>query len=355
MVLDEDYLHKTLAELLAIPSPLGYTDEIVAYVTAKLQDLGVEYYAKRRGTIVATLKGDQRDADRAISAHLDTLGAMVQAIEPDGRLKLVPLGTWSARFAEGGRVSVLDCFTPVRGTVLPIKSSGHVYGDDVDTLPVGWDYVQLRLDQICKNPDDVIALGIDVGSIVAFDPNTEFLPNGYISSRYLDDKAGVACLLTAIKALGESPNLAVECHPIFSLSEETGCGCGHAPDEQVGELLSVDIGPVAPGQNSSEHRVNIGIKDTSGVYHPSLSKKLTRLCEQHKIPFRKDVYKFYRSDTHSAIIAGNDLQHGLITFGTESTHGYERTHMDSLLSVTRLLAAYMSSEGSSIDEADNDS
>ena len=55
-----------------------------------------------------------------------------------------------------------------------------------------------------NNAQDVSELGIDVGTFIAFDPNTEFLPNGYISSRYLDDKAGVACLLTAIKALGES-------------------------------------------------------------------------------------------------------------------------------------------------------
>ena len=233
--------------------------------------------------------------------------------------------------------------------MLPIKSSGHVYSDEVDTLPVGWNYLELRLDEPCRSIDEVKALGIDIGAFIAFDPNTEFLPNGYISSRYLDDKAGVACLLTAIKALGDSPSLAVECHPIFTLSEETGCGCGHAADVDVGELVSVDIGPVAPGQNSSEHTANIGMKDTSGVYHSTLVNKLVALCNHHNIPYHKDVYKFYRSDTNSAILAGNDLQHGLITFGTESTHGYERTHIDSLLSVTRLLVAYMTSPGDSDD------
>ena len=348
-MLDEAYLRQTLAELLAIPSPLGVTEAIAGYVKSKLNELNVEFYTKRRGTIVATLPGQQTRADRAIAAHLDTLGAMVQAIKPSGRIALVPLGTWSARFAEGGRVSVLAGDTPIRGTLLPVKSSGHVYGDEVDALPVGWDYLELRLDESCNNAQDVSELGIDVGTFIAFDPNTEFLPNGYISSRYLDDKAGVACLLTAIKALGESQALAVECHPIFTLSEETGCGCGHAPDDNVGELVSVDIGPVAPGQNSSEHTANIGMKDTSGVYHSALVNQLIALCDTHNIPYHKDVYKFYRSDTNSAILAGNDLKHGLITFGTESTHGYERTHIDSLLSVSRLLVAYMTSPGESDD------
>ncbi|WP_283711146.1 osmoprotectant NAGGN system M42 family peptidase [Pseudoalteromonas prydzensis] len=346
MVVDETYLRQVLIDLLNIPSPLGYTDEVAGYVCGQLKNLGVDYYIKRRGTIVATLAGKQRIADRAIAAHLDTLGAMVKSIGSDGRLMLVALGSWSARFAEGGRVTCLGGKGEIRGTVLPLKSSGHVYGDEVDSLPVGWDYVHLRLDQPCCTAEQVKALGIDVGTIVAFDPNTEFLANGYINSRYLDDKAGVACLLTAIKALGMNPQLEVECHPIFSLSEETGCGCGHAPDKDVGELVSVDIGPVAPGQNSSEHMANIGMKDASGVYHSHLVTKLIGLCEEHAIPYRKDVYKFYRSDTNSAITAGNDLQHGLITFGTESTHGYERTHIESLLSVTHLLIAYMTSKGS---------
>ena len=111
----------------------------------------------------------------------------------------------------------------------------------------------------------------------------------------------------------------------------------------------MDIGPVAPGQNSSEHTANIGMKDTSGVYHSALVNQLIALCDTHNIPYHKDVYKFYRIDTNSAILAGNDLKHGLITFGTESTHGYERTHIDSLLSVSRLLVAYMTSPGESDD------
>lgn len=343
MDIDKDYLLQTLADLLAIPSPLGQTDAIVAAVGARLTALGVPYEARRRGTLVATIPGRLRDGDRAVTAHLDTLGAMIREIRADGRLALTPLGTWSARFAEGGRVTVYGSDKEARGTVLPLKSSGHVFGDDVDTLPVGWDFLELRLDERCASAEDVRKLGIDVGAIVAFDPGAEFMANGYISSRYLDDKAGVACLLAAIKALGAEPALAVECHPVFTLSEETGCGCGHAPDEQVGELLSVDIGPVAAGQNSSEHAANIAFKDSSGVYHPELTGRLLRLCREHEIPFRRDVYRFYRSDTHSAILAGRDLKHGLLAFGTESTHGYERTHLDSLLAVSRLLARYMAS------------
>ena len=42
---------------------------------------------------------------------------------------------------------------------------------------------------------------VDVGDIVAVDPAPEFIDNGFIVSRHLDDKAGVAIMLAALAAL----------------------------------------------------------------------------------------------------------------------------------------------------------
>jgi peptidase M42 family hydrolase len=286
-----------------------------------------------------------REPDRAIAAHLDTLGTMVTHIKANGRLKLTPLGSWSARFAEGARVTILSRGNSYRGSILPLRSSGHVFGDSVDELPIGWEYVELRVDANCNSAQQAHDLGICVGDVVAVDPNPEFLPSGHIVSRHLDDKAGVACLLTAIRAVRmQTKILPVECHPIFTLAEEEGCAAGHAPDQDVGEFISIDIGPVSEEQNSSEHAANICMKDTSGSYDSTLTSQLIDICTSTQIDYRTDVYRYYRSDTNSAVVAGNDLRHALIAFGAESTHGYERTHIDSLLAVTKLLAHYMLSD-----------
>ena len=99
--IDTEYLKTTLLELLAIPSPTGLTDEIVHYTGAKLNALGVSYELTRRGTIRAVLRRTMPERRRynpacAIVAHLDTLGAMVREIKPNGRLGLMPIGTWTA-------------------------------------------------------------------------------------------------------------------------------------------------------------------------------------------------------------------------------------------------------------------
>ena len=136
--IDADYLKTTLLELLAIPSPTGLTDEIVHYTGARLDALGVSYELTRRGTIRAVLRRTMPERRRynpacAIVAHLDTLGAMVREIKPSGRLSLMPVGTWSSRWAEGGRVTLFTDTGRERGSVLPLMASGHVYNEAIDT------------------------------------------------------------------------------------------------------------------------------------------------------------------------------------------------------------------------------
>lgn len=133
---DLNYLQKVLLEMLAIPSPTGFTDTIVRYVAERLEELGIPFEMTRRGTIRATLKGQKNSPDRAVSAHLDTIGAAVRAIKDNGRLTLAPVGCWSSRFAEGSRVSLFTDNGVIRGSVLPLMASGHAFNTAVDEMPV---------------------------------------------------------------------------------------------------------------------------------------------------------------------------------------------------------------------------
>ena len=89
---DLAYLRQVLLEMLAIPSPTGFTDTIVRYVAERLEELGIPFELTRRGTIRATLKGRQTSPDRAVSAHLDTIGAIVRELKDNGRPALAPVG-----------------------------------------------------------------------------------------------------------------------------------------------------------------------------------------------------------------------------------------------------------------------
>ncbi|PIR22506.1 MAG: osmoprotectant NAGGN system M42 family peptidase [Deltaproteobacteria bacterium CG11_big_fil_rev_8_21_14_0_20_45_16] len=344
--IDRTYLKNTLKKLLEIPSPSGYTDSIVHFVGSELESLGVPFELTRRGAIRANLKGKNHSPDRAIVAHVDTLGAMVRGLKQNGRLDVAPIGTWSARFAEGARVTIFsDNETWHRGTILPLKASGHVYNEAIDTQPVSWDNLEIRVDVASESKSDIQKVGIAIGDFVAIDPNSEFLENGFIASRHLDNKAGVALLLAAARAvLSSKAVLPVDCHLLFTISEEVGSGASHILHQDVAEILSIDNATSAPGQNSLEAGVTIAMMDSTGPFDFHLTHKLIKLCKDNEIPFARDVFRYYRCDAASAVEAGNDLRAALVCFGCDASHGYERTHMNSLVGLAELLALYMQSD-----------
>jgi peptidase M42 family hydrolase len=342
--IDKNYLANTLISLLNIPSPTGYTDQIVHFVGKELQQMKVRFNVTRRGAIRATLPGTQDKCDRAIAVHLDTLGAMVTQLKDNGRLGISSIGTWAARFAEGSRVTIFNDQSPYRGSVLPLKASGHIFGDAAEQQPAGWDYIEIRVDDRCNTQADLVRAGFNIGDFVAFDAAPEITPNGFVNARHIDDKGGVAVLLSVIKEIAEK-NIAlpVDCHIFFTIAEEVGLGASAVLYCDVTEMIAIDHAPVGPGQNTSEFGVTIGMMDQAGPFDYHLTRKLIELCKSHEIEHTRDVFKFYRSDSASAIEAGNDTRTALIGFGVDASHGYERTHISSLFEVARLISLYMQS------------
>ena len=341
---DDTYILNILVKLLRTPSPSGYTDRIVHLMSQQLMDLGVDFELTRRGAIRATLKGRHSSPDRAVVAHLDTLGAMVKGLKPNGRLQVVPVGHWNARFAEGARVTLFADFRSHRGTLLPLKASGHTFADEVDQQPSSWENLELRIDEPCNSLQDLLELGIHVGDFIAVDAQPDIMENGFIVSRHLDDKAGVAVLLGAIKAVIDSGlELPVDCHPLFTISEEVGSGASAILHGDVAEMLTLDNGTTAPGQNSSEFGVTVCMADMSGPFDYHLTHRLLQLCQEFEITHQRDVFRYYRSDSTAAVEAGNDLRTALATFGVDASHGWERIHWNALESLTQLVVLYMQS------------
>lgn len=340
--IDLDYLADTLEEFLRIPSPTSYTDNVVLRCGQELDRLGVPFEVTRRGAIRAVLRGKERRPARAIAGHLDTLGAQVKRIKDNGRLAVVPIGYWSARFAEGARCTIFTEQGSYRGTILPLLASGHTFGDEVDEQPTGWEHVEVRVDARSSGADEARKLGIDVGDIISIDPQPEFLENGFICSRHLDDKAGVAVMLAALKALiPVKDKLPVDVYFLFTIEEEVGVGASHVITEDVASLIAVDNGTSAPGQSSAEFGVTLAVADQNGPFDYHLTRKLARLCRENEIYFQKDIFRHYRSDVASAVEAGHDVRTALICFGVDASHGWERIHTHALRSLAELITAYL--------------
>lgn len=343
--IDMDYTLDLLMRLLSTPSPTGYTDHIVHVVAEELDKLGLAYELTRRGAMRIEIKGKQHSPDRAIVAHLDTLGAQVKELKENGRLSIVRIGHWSARFAEGARVFIYTRDGMYRGTILPLKASGHTYNEEIDSQPVSWRNLEVRVDENVHSAADLANLGIAIGDYIAIDAMPEVGQlSGFINSRHLDDKAGVAAVLAAAKAIIDNKiELPVDAFLLFTISEEVGSGASAVLHGEISEMVTVDNGTVAPGQASRETGVTISMADSVGPFDYHLTHKLIDLCVDYDVPFQRDIFRYYRSDSASAIEAGSDIRTALICVGVDASHGYERTHSNAILSVAQLLTLYMQS------------
>ena len=343
---DEQYIQRMLRDLLKIPSPTGYTDRIVHFVAHELERLGVAVALSRRGAIRVELKGRRDSPKCAIVSHLDTLGAMVTQLKPNGRLAVAPIGKWNSRFAEGARVIVFtDHSGSKRGTIIPLKASGHIFDEEVDVQPSTWQNLEVRVDDPLETAEDLAALGFQIGDFVSWDPSPEFFDNGFVVSRHLDDKAGVAAVLGAVKAVVESGvEIPVDCHVLFTVSEEVGTGASTALHGEVAEMVAVDNATPGPKQASREQGVTIAMMDSSGPFDYHLTHRLLALCQEFGIEHQRDVFRTYRCDAASAVEAGNDLRVALVCFGVDASHGYERTQMNALISLSELLTLYIQTE-----------
>ena len=336
-----DYLKK----LTSIPSPTGFTREVADYLVEELERLGYKPIRTNKGGVNVIVKGKDDTKHRVVTAHVDTLGAMVRGVKADGRLKMAKIGGYPWNMIEGENclVHVASTGKTVSGTILIHQTSTHVY-KDAGTAERTEDNMEVRLDAKVRNEKETRNLGIDVGDFISFDPRTTITDTGFIKSRFLDDKVSAAILLDLLRIYKEEnlklPNTT---HFMFSVFEEVGHGANSNLPKEAVEYLAVDMGAMGDDQQTDEYTVSICVKDASGPYNYEFRNHLVQLAKDNDIQYKLDIYPYYGSDASAAMRAGAEVKHALLGAGIESSHSYERTHIDSVEQTQKLVNAYLRS------------
>ncbi|WP_272033034.1 M42 family metallopeptidase [Oceanobacillus kimchii] len=334
-----------IEQLVKIPSPTGYTTNAISFVENHLKQLGVETKRNHKGGLIATVKGENDSKHRFLTAHVDTLGAMVKEIKDNGRLKIQRIGGFPFNYIEGEYCTIhMSNDNTITGTILMHQTAVHVY-HKAASLDRSEENIEIRIDAEVHNANDTRALGIEVGDFISFEPRVEITDNGFIKSRHLDDKASIGILLQVIKQIQEENiKLPHTTHFLFSNNEEIGYGGNSNITPETVEYLAVDMGAIGDGQSIDEYTVSICVKDSSGPYHYGLRKHLVNIAKQHDIGYKLDIYPYYQSDASAAIQSGNDIIHGLIGPGIDASHAFERTHESSLIHTEKLIYHYIQTE-----------
>ncbi|WP_411345923.1 M42 family metallopeptidase [Paenibacillus sp. WLX1005] len=341
ITMNREYTLSLLQQLLETPSPTGYTHHLLATLHEEALRLGVQADYNHKGGLILTLAGQDDSRTIALSGHVDTLGAMVRAVKPDGKIRMTMVGGFTMNSIENEY-----CIIHTRsgktytGTILSTEPSVHVY-DHAETLKRTENHMEVRIDEVVASKEDVDALGIAVGDYISFDARPVMTDSGYIKSRHLDDKASVAAMFGLLESAHThqwKPRHTVKL--LISNYEEVGHGTAYIPGD-IDEMIAVDMGCIGDDLSCKETDVSICVKDSSGPYDYEMTGKLAELARREQIPFALDVYPHYGSDASAALRGGNNIRAALIGPGVHASHSMERTHSDAVINTARLLAAYI--------------
>lgn len=339
--INKTYLQDILKILLTTPSPSGFCQNIMAKIEKEVNSLGYSFERTKKGCGVITVPGKKSGYTIGLSAHVDTLGAMVRSIKSSGTIRFTSIGGYMMSTVEGEYCKIhTRKGKEFDGTVLTTEPSVHVYSE-AKTQKREESNMEIRIDELVESIEDVKKLGIAPGDFISFDSRTIIKENGFIKSRHLDDKAGVATLfglLELLKSQSIAPNANIKI--FISTYEEVGHGSSYIPND-IDELIAIDMGAMGDDLNCKETQVSICAKDSSGPYDYDIVSKLVDLATTNNIDYAVDVYPHYASDVSAALSAGNDIKGALIGPGVHASHSMERTHMKGILNTIQLLAHYI--------------
>lgn len=343
MKLDTTFALEAAMGLLAIDSPTGYTKNATDHLLKTLSDMGFQPKRMRKGSVVCPLGGEGNGL--VLAAHVDTLGLMVRAIKPNGRLSFTKLGGPSLQAVETENVTVITRDGRRYTGVVEMKNASVHVNRSLEEEKRDDTTLEILLDEVVESRQDVETLGIAVGDIVCLDPRSRITPSGFIRSRFLDDKLSAGMLLALARGVAEGRiHLARKTTLFFSVYEEVGHGASSGLPEDTQDLLVVDMGCVGDELTCTERQVSICAKDSGGPYDYEMTSQLIALAKANGIDYAVDVYPAYGSDAGTALRAGNDIRFALIGAGVYASHGYERSHRDGVENTLRLMEAYVEKE-----------
>lgn len=344
MTIKKETIERITHKLIETPSPVSYYEEITPVMEDLAAEFGYTLSCDRKRTLYLKVEGEHPERTVCVGAHLDTIGLMIRHINQNGTLALRNLGGINYNNIDGE-----CCHIHTRdgrsytGLIACTSHSTHVF-DDARSAVREESNMMVVLDEHVTCAEDVRALGIEHGDIISIDPNYHYTENGFIKTRFIDDKAAVAAVFAVLEDLKETG-----CKPhynvlfAFPFYEEIGHGGAWLPEE-VEEYVALDIGLIGPDHLGSEYTVSICAKDNYTPYDRGLTSKLIHLAKEHDIKYCVDVFYHYGTDASAAIRAGNNVYAAAFGMGCFSSHGMERCHIDSIVETAKLLQAYMMSE-----------
>jgi putative aminopeptidase FrvX len=270
------------------PGISGFEDAIQDIVIDNLSASCQETRRDRLGNVIGFKPaqapvGGREPIRVMLAAHADEIGMMVKHIDPEGYIRIQAIGGLHAPSLVS-QVVTIHGREAVQGVVVPDM-------DDPEKAPsVEEVAIDLGL------PRDEVCQVVEVGDPITYAQEMVVLNDRVFMGRNFDDRIGTYCLLETMNRLGPTQ---VDVYAVSTVQEEVGVRgapvAAYAIEPHIG--LAID-GSLCHGPypRSKRHTTEMGlgtgiyIMDRLTIGDPRLVRFLLDLCEQHTIPYQRDIW-----------------------------------------------------------------
>ena len=195
-------IERHLHDLTLIPSLSGFEQKVAAYMKNAFEALGLPVVIDTMGNCIAKVEGRDPTAPVVmVFAHMDSLGFLVRKIEDDGFLRLERLGGSPEKALPSTQIQVQCRDGSMVDGVIGIKAH-HV--TPPEEKYVVDKYMSLFVDIGATSREEVLALGIHVGSPIIYKPKYQKLLGKRALMSAADNRSGCAILLDVAHQLTEN-------------------------------------------------------------------------------------------------------------------------------------------------------
>ena len=298
-----------IKELTEAYGPSGEEAAVRELIEGKVKDYVDRTFTDNLGNLFALREGDAPLL--MFSAHMDEIGVIVTHIDKNGFMRIAPVGGVRPQLLPGQRVIFKN---GVIGTV------NHEKIKELKEL----DWSKLYLD--IGSTDGVEAgKSVSIGDMACLHQPFVNLGGRYLA-KALDDRAGCAALIEAVRSL--PPSLPQGVCFVFSVQEEVGLRGATTAAYQLepGYGFAVDVTAVGDTPEAPLMAVSLGkgpaikVKDRSVLCHPLVRREMIEIAEREKIPYQLEVLEYGGTDAGAIHLSRGGVPSGAISIPCRYVH-----------------------------------
>jgi endoglucanase len=218
-----------LRKLCATPGVSGFEDEVASIVRTELERVVDNLEKDQMGNIFGFRKGSSKIGPTImVTAHMDEVGLIVKHIEETGFLRVQRLGGVPEIALQGQRVVVCGTRGPVVGLV-GLKPAHIMSESERKTVSnIGDLYVDIG----AASRKEAEESGVETGTPITYDREFVRIGKGFVTSKALDNRAGVTVMLQVAKKLAQRDLESTICYT-GTVQEEVGLRGAKVATERV--------------------------------------------------------------------------------------------------------------------------